>query len=335
MKKIILPVLTLCALAFGVTAQDKKDPELRITLRTGDVHTGTVKIAKIGLTTDYGKLDIPIKNVTSIDIGLTYDKATGDKVISLVKQMNNSSEEMRSAAYKELTGMGISAVPAISHFIYSQKYVPGTYTDYTPEGALSDLKTTHNVDDDFTTKDIVSIDYTYTMGGSIDVKMFEISGKYGMQKIPKEDIRQIEVLYTPGDGGDMVFTLFASKNISSNQNGGWLKTGITVKSGQKLSIMATGQVVLESLSGNKYGPDGKVIGSSSDEEVTDGEYDYEYSYPQYGQVVYKIGEYGTATKAGAKFNGTVSSSGMLYISIYETIYNASNTGSYTVKIMLK
>jgi hypothetical protein len=52
--------------------------------------------------------------------------------------------------------------------------------------------------------------------------------------------------------------------------------------------------------------------------------------------VYKIGETSTQVlKAGAKFSGTVQASGMLYISIYETVYNAANTGSYTVKISLK
>ncbi|MEW6467619.1 MAG: hypothetical protein AB1458_01775 [Bacteroidota bacterium] len=338
MKKLLLSALAFC-LALGISAQDKKDPELKLTLRNGDSYSGTVKIAKVTLTTDYGKLDIPIKNVTSIDIGLTYDKATEDKVIALVKQLSNTSEDMRRDAYKELTGMSIKAIPAISDFIYSQKYVPGNFTDYTPEGALTDLKATHNVDDDFTTKDVVNIDYTYSMGGVVDFKSIELKGKYGTQNIPKEEIKHIDVIYTPGDGGDMVFTLYASKNISSNSNGGWLKTGIQVKSGQKLMMNSSGQIVLASLSNNKYNPDGKVVGSSTTDEESDvSDYDgseYESTYPQYGQVVYRIGEYGTTMKAGAKYNGTVTSSGMLYISIYETIYNSANTGTYTVKITLK
>jgi hypothetical protein len=38
------------------------------------------------------------------------------------------------------------------------------------------------------------------------------------------------------------------------------------------------------------------------------------------------------TKAGAKFNGTASASGTLYISVYESVFNTANTGSYTIKI---
>ena len=57
------------------------------------------------------------------------------------------------------------------------------------------------------------------------------------------------------------------------------------------------------------------------------------TYPSYGNVVYHIGDNSAeALKAGAKFTGTAKTSGMLYISIYETVYNAANTGSYTVRI---
>lgn len=57
--------------------------------------------------------------------------------------------------------------------------------------------------------------------------------------------------------------------------------------------------------------------------------------PAYGNVVFKIGENGISTKAGAKFNDKVNESGMLYLSIYETVFNASNTGYYIVKLKLK
>jgi len=43
----------------------------------------------------------------------------------------------------------------------------------------------------------------------------------------------------------------------------------------------------------------------------------------------------TPLRAGGKFNGTSASAGMLYLSIYETVFNAANTGSYSVKVILK
>ncbi|MGZ6523377.1 MAG: hypothetical protein ACXVDT_16200, partial [Bacteroidia bacterium] len=107
--------------------------------------------------------------------------------------------------------------------------------------------------------------------------------------------------------------------------------------GQKISITASGEITFASLSGSKYKPDGTIAGSAAATTSSyEGDYGSGSAYPTYGNVVYKIGDTSTQIlKAGAKFSGSAQSSGMLYISIYETVYNASNSGSYTVKISLK
>lgn len=317
-----------------------QEVEVRLTLRDGNTMSGTTKMSNVTLVTDYGKLEVPIKNITSIDMGITSDKSTADKVENMVKQLNNSSEDIRKNTYNQLTAMDISAIPALSDLLYSPKYEPGTYTDYTPESALTELKSKYNVSDDFQSKDIVTIDNQYTMGGTYSFGKVDLKTEYGTLTIPKEKIQHMDVMYSSPVEGEMTFKLYASKHISANLIGGWLKTGIIVKSGQKVNITATGEVTFASLSGSKYKPDGTVSGSTGEsyggEEYGD---DYNYSasstYPTYGNVVYKIGEDGYVMKAGAKFNGTMASNGMLYLAIYETVYNAANTGSYTVKVSLK
>lgn len=335
MKKII-GVAIVSFFALCLTAQN--DVELKLTLRDGNVVSGTSKMASISLNTAYGKLEIPIKNVTALDLGISSDKATNDKVANLIKQLSNSNEQMRKTAFDELVKMDIKAVPAISDFIYSAKYEPSTYTDYTADGALNELQSKFNVENAISDKDVVSIDYEYTMGGTYDFAKIDLKTEYGTLSIPKEKIKHIDVMYSGDSGsGDMTFKLLATKHISSNTAGGWLKTGIMLKQGQKFSINASGEVVFASLSGSKYKPDGSIVGSAT-APINDyeGEYNSGTTYPVYGNVVYKIGETSTQTlKAGAKFNGTASTTGMLFISIYETVYNASNTGSYTVKISLK
>ncbi len=335
MKKIIGVLLVLfCVL----TIQAQNDVELKLTLRDGNIVSGTSKMASISLSTAYGKLEIPIKNVTALDLGITSDKATNDKVMNLIKQLSNSNEQMRKTAFDELVKMDIKAIPAISDFIYSSKYEPSTYTDYTADGALSDLQSKHNVESTVSDKDVVSIDYEYSMGGAYEFAKIDLKTEYGTLNIPKEKIKHIDVMYSGDSGsGDMTFKLLATKHISSNTAGGWLKTGIMLKQGQKFSINASGEIAFASLSGSKYKPDGSISGSTTAPiSEYEGEYNAGSSYPAYGNVVYKLGESSTAPlKAGAKFNGAAASTGMLYISIYETVYNASNTGSYTVKISLK
>jgi hypothetical protein len=334
MKKLILSAV---AAIIAISGNAQTDVELKLTLRDGNVMSGTSKIGNVTLVTDYGKLEIPIKNVTSLDIGISSDKATADKAINLVKQLANSSEQMRKNAYDELVKMDIKAIPAISDFIFSSKYEPSTYTDYTADAALMELQSKYNVTDGYSSKDIVAIDYEYSMGGKYEFTKIDLKTEYGTLSIPKEKIKHIDVMYTGGgENGEMVFKLLATKHISSNTNGGWLKTGIMLKSGQKFSIVSNGEVTLASLSGSKYKPDGTISGSTTT-EGTESSYEYGGSnYPSYGNVVFKVGETSTqALKAGAKFSGNSPSSGMLYISIYETVYNAANTGSYTVKISLK
>lgn len=335
MKKII--GVTLVSF-FTLCLASQNDVELKLTLRDGNIVSGTSKMASVSLSTAYGKLEIPIKNVTALDLGITSDKTTNDKVANLIKQLSNSNEQMRKTAFDELVKMDIKAVPAISGFIYSEKYEPSTYTDYTADGALSELQSKYNVENTISDKDIVSIDYEYSMGGTYDFAKIELKTEYGTLSIPKEKIKHIDVMYSGDSGsGDMTFKLLATKHISSNTAGGWLKTGIMLKQGQKFSINASGEVVFASLSGSKYKPDGSIVGSAT-APINDyeGEYNTGSTYPAYGNVVYKIGEASTQTlKAGAKFSGTASTTGMLFISIYETVYNSSNTGSYTVKISLK
>jgi hypothetical protein len=335
MKKMIGAAM-LVLLSASMAAQT--DVELKLTLRDGNVVSGTSRIASVSLSTAYGKLEIPIKNVTALDLGVSGDKAVNEKAANLVKQLSNSNEQMRKNAYDELVKMDIKGIPAISEFIYSSKYEPSTYTDYTADAALSELEAKYNVEGAISDKDVVSIDYEYSMGGSYEFVKIDLKTEYGTLSIPKEKIKHIDVMYSGDSGnGDMTFKLLGTKHISSNTAGGWLKTGIMVKQGQKLSITASGEVTFASLSGSKYKPDGSISGSTTTGvNEYEGDYSTGTTYPSYGNVVYKIGESSTQTlKAGAKFNGTAASGGMLFISIYETVFNASNTGSYTVKISLK
>ena len=327
MKKTIV-ILAFVIAGFTVYSQKEKI-ELKLSLRDGNVISGTsTSITNVSLNTDYGKLDIPVKNVSSLEFGITSDNANKGKIINLIKQMNDPAEEKRQAAYNELVKMSIGSIPVISDYICGSEYQSSEFTDYTPDGALSEMKSTYGVDDGYKDKDVVTIDYEYTMGGTFALKTISLNTEYGILEIPKEKIKEVDVSYYDEKSGDKAFKVIASKHITGNKDGGWLNTGIKVKKGQRININASGEVTLESLSGNKYTPDGNT--SSSDYES-----EYSSTYPSYGNLVYKIGEDGETIKAGSKYTGTIKESGTLFLSIYETVFNASNTGSYSVKVSVK
>lgn len=309
-------------------AQESKDIQARITLRDGSIYNGSIIIKSIDLQTDYGKLLIPIKNVSSVDVGLTPNRSNKVKLENLAAQLSNDNEETRKIAYDELLKIKPSEIYVLMDYLYSDKYTAPIDGTYSLDQLVSELNSTFNLSNNIGEKDVISIDGEYVMGGIFTFPSIEIKTEFGALSIPKEKMSKIEITYVPSDGSgtSKVINLSASKYISGNANGGWYRTGINVKKGQRILITANGEITLASLSNGKYTPKGAV---GSAEVGTEGN-----AYPTYGQLVYKVGETGTMLTAGAKFNGTMPENGMLFISIYETVYNAANTGSYNVTIKL-
>ncbi|MCC7303335.1 MAG: hypothetical protein IT233_11900 [Bacteroidia bacterium] len=336
MRTTLLAVLmTVTGFCFSAAG----DPEIKLYLRNGDIMTGTAKLTSVTLVTDYGKLVIPLRSVSSIKVGIIPAKDIEQKVHNLITQLKNSDEKMRKAAAEELAGLPIGAIPVISDLIYSGNYESSEYSDFTAEDVLQQLMSSYHVSDSYSTRDVVTIDFLYTMGGIFEFSKIDLKTPHSTspQSIQKDQILEIEVLNIPGDGNEKSFTLLASKHISSNNTGGWLKTGIMLKAGQKFSIYASGEITLQSLSGNKYKPDGSVTPAAGNtgQEGMDDNPNSGGIYPAYGNVVFRVGETGTTMKAGARFLGPAPAAGMLYISIYETVYSDKNSGNYNVKISLK
>ncbi|MBI5219841.1 MAG: hypothetical protein HY958_13015 [Bacteroidia bacterium] len=339
MKKIFFLFAAILITNSFLSAQKGNDKvELQLTLRDGSIMKGTTKMNNVELKTDYGKLDIPIKNVSSIEFGIVENPSLKDKVANLVKQLSDPNEDTRKNAYQQIIALGVQAIPTLKNYIYSDKYEAGAYADFTADAALKELQIMNNVNDSSSDKDVVTIDFIYVMGGIYNLPNVNLQTEYGALTIPREKIKKMDVYYSEGgEGAQKTFVLMANKNISGNANGGWLHTGINIKPGQKIDINATGEVYLASLAAS-YKPDGTYVNSTNYNYGTEGETNYNtnsaYSYPTYGSVVYKIGSNETALKAGSKFTGTANNGGMLYLAIYETVFNASNTGSYTVKIKI-
>ena len=327
-------VFLLLATILSVVAFGQNKTEFTLTLKDGNVVTGETKVSNITLSTDYGKLEIPIKNVTSIELGIHPDNSQKTNLENLTKQLSNSNEEMRSNAYKEIVAMSASVIPVLEDISYSSNYLPGDFNDYSLNNAISELKATHSVSNNYKTKDVIFIDYEFNMGGVYSFKNIELKTEYGTLNIPRNKIEKIDVMfYDASEGSGMkTFKLFANKHISGNNDGGWLKTGIMVKNAQGIDIIASGEITLASLSGNAYKPDGSHKNSSSNDFTANSSTS---TYPVYGNTIYKIGESGTSVKAGSSYKGKSNSSGMLYISIYETVYNASNNGFYVVKLKVR
>ncbi len=335
-------ILSVVAIFLSAILFSQKPVDVKLNLRDGSAISGSSVLSDINLKTKYGQLIIPIKNINTIEIGLVNDKAIADKATVYLKVLNsNSTEELKKNVYSDLVKLGIKAIPSIIAFQEDSKNMTEEVliSEYSIDQALNELKDTYNVSDVTKTEDVVCFEDDLKMSGAYDFTKLDVKTEYGNLSIPKEKIKSIEVLYSiQAEGNEIVLKLMANKHISGNQNGGWLKTGIILKAGQKFSISASGEVTLASLSNQKYKPDGSYVSTTGATYPASSTEDYGTgnAYPVYGNVVYKIGENSyDVLRAGAKFSGNAKSGGMLMISIYETVYNAANSGAYTVKISLK
>ncbi len=332
-KNILLLSSIFICLTFQSFAQ-KESTEYRLTLRDGNVISGTAQLSNISLQTKWGKLDIPLKDISELVLGVNPETSAKDKIKALMIDLNNSTLDIRKKAYEDLIALPIGCIPVMEEIMASEENVAAMNDDYNADLALSELKSNYGYTENTESEDVVVTSFGYRIGGNINLKNISLKTEYGNLEVPRAKIKGVEVFFKSNDGSESTFILNANKNISGNTNGGWLKTSIYVKSGQKISITASGEVTLASLSGYKYKPGGQSSSSTGISDLGDSDYSSSSttSYPSYGNLVYKIGENGTMLKAGSMFKGTASTAGYIYISIYETVYNAANTGSYTVKI---
>src|SRR5574343_444779 len=104
MKKIILSLFT--AILLSANAQ-QKSVEVKLNLLDGNIITGTSLMGDVELTTSYGKLVIPVANVSTIKVGIGKDKAISDKAISFLKILNTSTnDDTRKGAYNDILKLG-------------------------------------------------------------------------------------------------------------------------------------------------------------------------------------------------------------------------------------
>ncbi|MEI6853504.1 MAG: hypothetical protein WCL06_11700 [Bacteroidota bacterium] len=333
MKKTLTLCLFVMVCLSAQTFAQKESTDYRLMLRDGNVISGTSQIDNISLVTKWGKLDIPLKDISELQLGVTPETSSKDKIKALVIDLNNATLDIRKKAYESLITLNMGCIPVLEDYINSSEFSASLNDDYNASMALKELKSLYNYTDDTQNEDIVVTGDGYRIGGSINLKNISLKTAYGSLEIPRAKIKSMEIFYKSNDGSESTYILNANKHISGNTNGGYLKTGIYVKSGQHFTITASGEVTLASLSGYKYKPGGQSSAAGVTSDYGDEDYSGSASaYPTYGNLVFKIGENGIMTKAGASYKGTATASGYLYLSIYETVYNAANTGSYTVKI---
>lgn len=326
MKKLCLSLIALvfCTAIFAANVQ------LTIHLKNGDVISGKTTLAKINVVSSYGTLNIPIEQITNLRFGITSDHSKDALVLADLNKLNNSNEIAAKPIYEKLLAMGSPILATVKSFTENNNYSISENEHYTVEQLLAELYKSANLTEGSPVEDAVTFGNNNFIEGSIQFNDIVVQSEYGNLTFKKEKIESLDISIVDETAnlGNGQFRLKGNTNISGNDKNGWVNTGITLKQGDNFSITATGKVVLKSLSGGIFNPNGYFSGIKNGAYTDDMEI-------KYGSVVYKIGDFGTIQTAGSKYDGKAETDGVLYISIYETVYDKTNSGNYTVTVKKK
>lgn len=321
MKQLIL--FLICLFPLSLLAQDKV--EFTCHLKGGDVISGFTPTRTLQFATKYGNLAFPIRSVGTIELGIRRPKNEEELVESLnTIQFGDSAEA--NFQFDKLTRADESILPVVRQYIQSPGYRALPERSLNVAVLYEVLLAKHSQTRNFKEMDVIYFDDVYSMEGLFDFEELKLDTDFGSMTIERNQIQQIEVKIIEDPSiNARNFKLDAKQHVSANKEDGWLNTGIIIKEGQYLQISASGQIMLASLSNNIYTPDGSVNGVpvKEDGNVT------------FGNVVFKIGERGATKRAGADFAAEATQTGILYLSIYETVYNENNTGAYSVRVRLE
>ena len=324
MRKAFRLFVFFAAMLSGFCAAAQNERALfTLKMRNGDVITGITDISSISFKTAYGDLALPLKDISNITLGVNTYGIDRNQVRELLDQIQNGSLNESSAAFDRVIKMEVGAVPVIKDYMASSTYKKREGSDISIDLLYDVMLSRYNLNKNFHTKDLVQTTGATAIEGSYDFESVSLETDYGHISVNRSKITSIGVSFKDVDNaGSGNYKVNANQHIVGNANGGWLNTGILIRKDQSLKILASGVVNIASLSNNAYTPDGGVNGTPGPKS----------NEPSYGSLVYKIGESGTMYKAGDTFVGKATATGIVYVSIFESVYNAANTGTFTVKV---
>lgn len=295
-------------------------------LKNKDIITGTTDITEIPLKTSYGNLTFPVGDINSINIGLqnaNFDKAN---LLNLLDKLDFGNAKEKERAFDEIIKMNEGSIPFIKSYMQNSKQ-NNTNEDVSVEVLYEVMLAKFNVSRNYNLYDEIVFNGKNSVEGTFDFSDILLETDYGRIRINRKDIESIDIKILAEEGftKDNIFKVFANQFVYGNKENGWLNTGILVKKGEQIKITADGTISLASLSGNTYTPDGGINGAPgpTDKKVN------------YGQLIFKISQTGSPIKSGENITYTADKTGIIFLSIYETVFNTANTGYYNAKVSVK
>jgi len=306
-------------------------PELasiRLHMQDGSILGGNLLAKEVVVATEFGTLKIPVENILSFTPGLASRTDLKERLDGLFEQLGDEDAARRDAAFKQLLKEGLAIRDQLDRFRKDSNAQRAEQIKKLEE-ELDKLETEIDLSGDseggvrvYRQEDrIVTTDFTVL--GKIGADSFELVNKFGTLKVNLADISRAQ---RDGSGPEEFRKSLsvAGQNLAPLN---YKKTQIRVQRGDRVTISATGTVVMS--------PWGSNVLSTPDGSPNWGWY-RQGSIPT-GALCARIGSGGTEFKVGAKNTFTAKSSGRLEFGVAMNPSYVGNAfpGEYRLKVKVE
>jgi hypothetical protein len=306
----------------------KNDPgEVEMTFANGSVVRMALVPGEIEVSTAFGKLVVPVREIRRIDFGLHLPEGLDKQIDATIKQLGSADYKQREAAARELVALGVHAYP----FVLVAARSKDLETSKRAQDVLAKIKARVPAKDLYLSEDDKVVTSRFTIVGRILNPAIKAKSEYFADA--EHSLTKLRHLRLLTDSRESEVVVDAAKYGLANQ---WLDTGINVESAGTLSITASGDVDLRpSLPGTYVcGPKGYTrLVAGGFGKVKKGGFDGARAYP--GTLLGRIGTNGDTFVIGDRFEAPLDREGKLYLQIMSSPYDTNSTGSYQVKVSVR
>ncbi len=273
-------------------------------LLDGNIISGDLSIDEITVTTQFGKLVVPIEKIRSFKPGLdSYPQIAGE-IEQLIQNLGVDDYKTRENSHKELLAKGEKVRSELERHAASEnaeikRHIGEILKELNEQADEAD-------DEDASPKQpwvrldtVVTTDFTVT--GKVSPSEFQLNSKYGPLTVALADIdygqRELDVKEELRKTVSVTGENLAQRSFKSS--------GVRVQAGDKITIKAEGTISMSPWGSRaSSGPDGAP--------------NYGWYIPNQipgGALVAKVGDGGTIFKVGRQSTFTAKASGVLQFAI--------------------
>lgn len=327
-----LTLVSLCVPALAADPPQKAAPtRYELKFADGSAIQATLADQSVVVATKYGKLTVPLADVTRIEFGFRHPDGMRAKVDAVVEDFGSKEFAARDKASKDILTFGEFALPAVKRAMKSDS--PEVVRR--AQDALRKLEET-------LPKEVLELrDYDVVqtadgpIRGVIETTGFKAKTRYfGETTLRLADLRDLRPV---GRIARDEFALNAEKHAKLRW-AAWLDTGLDVTATTALDISVSGKIDQWPQTPGQYmagpgGSNGFVAGPGvGGVGGPGGPFPGGAQYKS-GAVYGKVGENGTPFLIGEAYKGKPAEKGKLYLIIAPSHWGNDNcTGEFTVKL---